>query len=203
MANIASAEKISRRKKEILEASISVFAKKGFHSSCVADIAGELGIGHGTIYRYYKNKRDLFDAVLHQVLGKLAEVVRDEPPTTDSLEEYRDQLQRISLKMMNIFQDDPRLAKVAFYESMGVDPEIIVEVQAALNLFSVAIEQYMKNGVEKGFLRENMDQEIAARIITSMIIETIKVAAYSNNVESRMTRWRDEILQIMIGGLRG
>ena len=201
MANIASAEKIAKRKKEILDASIEVFASKGYHAAGIADIATALNIGHGTVYRYYKNKRDIFDAILSELLTKMAAIVQQEPPTTNSLDEYKDQLERIADTLLDIFYNDPRLAKIAFYESMGIDPEISQSVERILDLFAQFTEAYMKNGVEKGFLREEMDQEIAARLITAMLVETVKQVAIGQYEDKDVQRWRSEILRFMVGGL--
>lgn len=201
MANIASAEKIAKRKKEILDASIEVFASKGYHAAGIADIATALNIGHGTVYRYYKNKRDIFDAILSELLAKMAAIVQQEPPNTNSLNEYKDQLERIADTLLDIFYNDPRLAKIAFYESMGIDPEISQSVERILDLFAQFTEAYMKNGVEKGFLREEMDQEIAARLITAMLVETVKQVAIGQYEDKDVQRWRSEILRFMVGGL--
>lgn len=201
MANIASPEKIAQRRAEILEAAISVFARKGFHASAISDIAQELGIGHGTIYRYYKNKRDLFDAILNSLLQQLAAMVTEEPPTTNSLEEYRLQLQRIAESLIGIFYKDPRLAKITFYDSLGVDPEIAQSINGIIDLFASFTEHYLENGMTKGFLRKNMNTQIAARLITAMIFEQVKSVSMQQPSEADIELWREEIIRFMIGGL--
>ena len=205
MANIASAEKIAQRKADIMAAAVEVFSSKGYHKAGIADIAGALGIGHGTVYRYFKNKRDIFNAILADLLGQMAEIVQQEPPTTNSLEEYQQQLQRIADGLLAIFHRDPRLAKIAFYESMGVDPEASAAVDHLLSMFAQFTQTYMKNGVDKGFLRADMDQAIAAQLITSMLVETVKKVALlqgdSADENAEIDRWRQEIIQFMIGGL--
>ncbi|OUS31547.1 hypothetical protein A9Q99_02975 [Gammaproteobacteria bacterium 45_16_T64] len=201
MVNIASTEKIARRREDILQAAITVFADKGYHSASIADMAAILQIGHGTIYRYYKNKKALFDAVINSILQNLATVVQDEPPTTDSLLEYKGQIVRISDRLIAIFQTDRRIARIALYETIDGNNDAADRVTASFSLFARFIQEYMRNGVEKGFLRKNMDQEIAARIVTSMIFETVKAATVEESSELLIARWRDEIIQIMIGGL--
>jgi len=201
MANIASEAKIAKRRAEILSAAVEVFASKGFHAAGIADIAGILNIGHGTIYRYYKNKRDIFNAILADLLAEMAEVVQKEPPVTDSLDQYQAQLERIADHMMAIFNRDPRLAKIAFYESLGVDGEIRESVEHFISIFAQFTEQYMKNGVEKGFLRASMDQKIAANLITSMLMEAVKQVAIGQFGDDEMQRWRKEIIQFVVGGL--
>lgn len=201
MVNIASTEKIAQRREEILQAAITVFSEKGFHAASIADIAAILKIGHGTVYRYYKNKKALFDAVINSILQKLATVVQDEPPTTNSLLEYQQQIIRISDRLIAIFQTDRRIARIALYETIDGSNDAADRVTASFTLFSKFIQEYMRNGVEKGFLRQNMDQEVAARIVTSMIFETIKTATVEDSSDALVARWRDEIVQIMIGGL--
>lgn len=201
MVNIASTEKIARRKEEILQSAITVFSEKGYHAASIADIANLLKIGHGTIYRYYKNKQSIFDAVVNSILQKLATVVQDEPPETNSLQEYKEQIIRISDRLISIFRSDLRIARIALYETTDGNKDTANHVAASFTLFSKFIQEYMRNGVEKGFLRQNMDQEIAARIITLMIFETIKAASIEGNDDILVHRWRDEIIRIMIGGL--
>ncbi len=52
--------KNTARKQSILEAAIEVFSKGGFRNSSISDIAKRADVAEGTIYRYYKNKEDLF-----------------------------------------------------------------------------------------------------------------------------------------------
>src|SRR5262245_22077947 len=48
----------------ILEAARKIFAKKGFNTATVDDIAAAAGVAKGTIYLYYESKRDIYFAAL-------------------------------------------------------------------------------------------------------------------------------------------
>ncbi|MEW6027362.1 MAG: TetR/AcrR family transcriptional regulator [Planctomycetota bacterium] len=61
-----------QRRREILEAASDVFARNGYHLTDVDVIAGNLGVGKGTIYRYFPSKEKLFTAVMEQMMHKLA-----------------------------------------------------------------------------------------------------------------------------------
>ncbi|WP_430460257.1 TetR/AcrR family transcriptional regulator [Thalassolituus sp. LLYu03] len=201
MANFASEEKIAQRRADILQAAIQVFAAKGYHNAAIADIASLLGIGHGTIYRYYKNKRDIFNAILAELLSQMADVVQQEPPTTNTLDEYRAQLERIAAHMMRIFHADPRLARIAFYEALSVEGDARDSVQHFIAVFAQFTEHYMKNGIQKGFLRPSMDTRVAANLITAMMMEAVKQVAEGNASDADIQRWKDEIIHFVIGGL--
>ncbi len=48
------------KKAQILEASIKVFAEKGWNKTKISDIAEAANIGKGTVYEYFKSKDELF-----------------------------------------------------------------------------------------------------------------------------------------------
>ena len=49
-----------QREEEILKSASRVFARRGYASATIPEIAQEAGIAVGTIYNYYRNKRELF-----------------------------------------------------------------------------------------------------------------------------------------------
>jgi AcrR family transcriptional regulator len=46
-------------RRAILDASLALFAKQGYHRTTVPDIVEAAGIGHGTFYEYFNNRRDV------------------------------------------------------------------------------------------------------------------------------------------------
>ena len=54
------------RSTEILDAARRIFGKKGFSAATVDDIAGAANVAKGTIYLYFKSKRDIYFAALKQ-----------------------------------------------------------------------------------------------------------------------------------------
>lgn len=65
-------EQMTEKQRSILQASIKLFATKGFHASSTAEIAKEAGVAEGTIFRHYKSKKDILIAVVAPVLIKFA-----------------------------------------------------------------------------------------------------------------------------------
>ena len=60
-----------RKRSEILEAAMTVFARNGFHRSKMEEVAAEAGIGKGTIYEYFDSKHQLLQALHGYMLAKL------------------------------------------------------------------------------------------------------------------------------------
>ncbi len=48
-----------KRRTEILKAAAVVFSEKGYHKTRISDIAARANMGHGTVYRFFPNKREL------------------------------------------------------------------------------------------------------------------------------------------------
>src|SRR5256885_2491170 len=97
-----------RRREEILDAAARVFAQKGYHEAGIADIAGALGIGHGTVYRYFKNKDDIAAGVTGRAVGRLARALLGESPTASTtLEEYRAQAERLIRRLFDALHHHP------------------------------------------------------------------------------------------------
>ena len=63
---------MTEKQRNILRASVKLFAEKGFHASSTAEIAKEAGVAEGTIFRHYKSKKDILLAVVAPVLVKFA-----------------------------------------------------------------------------------------------------------------------------------
>ena len=51
------------RQKQILDVAAEVFSKNGYARTQVDEIANLAGLGKGTVYRYFKNKKQLFLSV--------------------------------------------------------------------------------------------------------------------------------------------
>lgn len=65
----------ARRRDQILEAATRLFAARGYADADLDDLAGRLGVGKGTVYRYFPAKETLFFAALDRAMRRLLEAV--------------------------------------------------------------------------------------------------------------------------------
>ena len=54
-------------KENILHTALRLFARDGYEAASVSDIAGELGMTKGALYKHYRNKRDIFDSIVERM----------------------------------------------------------------------------------------------------------------------------------------
>ena len=58
---------MGNRKEEILIVALHLFARDGYEAVSVSQIAGELDMTKGALYRHYKSKRDIFDSIVKRM----------------------------------------------------------------------------------------------------------------------------------------
>lgn len=58
---------MSLTREKILQTALILFAREGYAGTSMADIAGELGITKGALYRHYAGKRDIFESILRRM----------------------------------------------------------------------------------------------------------------------------------------
>jgi TetR/AcrR family transcriptional regulator, fatty acid metabolism regulator protein len=117
---MAKAPPIDKRR-QILDAAIRVFARQGFHSCRVSDIADEAGVAYGLVYHYFDSKdqvlNELFAERWSLLLTTIEEV--DRQPLS-----AREKLDAVARFIIDSYRHDPDLMKV-----------IVVEVTRAANSF--------------------------------------------------------------------
>jgi AcrR family transcriptional regulator len=109
------------KRRLILDAAVRVFARQGFHTCRVADIADEAGVAYGLVYHYFQSKDEVLDTLFLErwelLLAAIADIdARDIPA--------REKLHAIASFIVDSYRHDPELMKV-----------IIVEVTRAANTF--------------------------------------------------------------------
>jgi AcrR family transcriptional regulator len=72
-----------RRCDEILEAATELFAHSGYSETTTEMLAERLGVGKGTIYRYFPTKRDLFLGAVDRLMRRLLATIDEAVETVD------------------------------------------------------------------------------------------------------------------------
>ena len=102
------------------------FSERGYHQTGISHIAKRLGIGHGTFYRYFENKRDILEHVIDSVCDKirLAMAEANAPTASKTLEDYEAQLARLGVSLSRILHETPGLFRILLLEATSIDPEM-------------------------------------------------------------------------------
>lgn len=78
------------RRKQIMDAALTCFARKGYTNTTMDDIVAESGLSKGALYWYFKSKKELFLSLFQEVMGQVGQaweviVANEEASATDKL----------------------------------------------------------------------------------------------------------------------
>ena len=65
------------KRRLILDAAITVFARQGFHHCRVSDVADEAGVAYGLVYHYFDSKDEVLDTLFLERWNLLLDAIRE------------------------------------------------------------------------------------------------------------------------------
>lgn len=84
-------------KEDILIVALHLFAKDGYEAVSVSQIAGELGMTKGALYRHYESKRDIFDHIVKRMEQGDGEQAEEYDMPADEKESMPEKYEEVSL----------------------------------------------------------------------------------------------------------
>jgi TetR/AcrR family transcriptional regulator, fatty acid metabolism regulator protein len=147
------------KRRQILDAAIRVFARQGFHSTRVSDIADEAGVAYGLVYHYFSSKDEVLNELFSERWSLLLSAIEESDREGAS---PRAKLEAVAGFIVDSYRHDPELMKV-----------IIVEVTRAANSFGRthlaeirraydSIAKIVADGQEAGVFRRDIDPTFAS-----------------------------------------
>jgi len=81
-----------KTKEKILRSALSMYSKKGYHSTTVDEIAAEAEVSTGIAYRYFRNKKDILLSAIEYAAGNIVSIANidgiDIPEDTADITSY-------------------------------------------------------------------------------------------------------------------
>jgi AcrR family transcriptional regulator len=191
----------AEKKRLILDAAVRVFARQGFHTCRVADIADEAGVAYGLVYHYFQSKDEILDTLFLERWGVLLTAIAEVDAGPGAAEE---KLGRVAGFIFDSYAHDPELMQV-----------IIVEVTRAASTFGrthiakireafEGIAEIVRGAQGTGEFRADVDPQFAAmafygaieQVLTGWIFDVLPVG--DREVEAS----KGLIVETICGGLR-
>ena len=161
------------KRRVILDAAVRVFARQGFHTCRVSDIADEAGVAYGLVYHYFASKDEVLDTLFLErwglLLEAIAEIDRRDVPA-------RDKLHAVASFIVDSYRYDPELMKV-----------IIVEVTRAANSFGAV--HIGKIGEAYTLIRGVVEKAQQSGEFKDSIPAEFAVMAFYGAIEQVLTGW--------------
>ena len=147
---------------QIVDAAIRVFARKGYWSSRVSDIAREAGIAAGTIYLYFTTKEEILTTLFRQKMGEfVAAVWRDIAGERDAVAKIR----RLVYLHFEILEQHRDLAEVVQVELRQGQKFFRGPATQEIAAYFALIAAVLEEGVATGLFRHDLPVKLAARML--------------------------------------
>jgi AcrR family transcriptional regulator len=155
------------REQQILDAALKVFSNKGFAQATTTEIAQEAGVAEGTIYNYYRSKRELLAAVV-----KTFVVTESFINLFEHAEEsdYPTLLAAVLDNRMDFIEDNAKNRVLLLMGEILRDPELreIYDRQMIKPIIN-RMEKYLENKVAEGEFR-SVNTSVVTRALGGMVL---------------------------------
>lgn len=141
------------RRAAILAAAQRVFAEKGYHAATVDDITREAGVAKGTFYVHFQEKREVFYALIRGFFGLIHDITASVRTAARGSNDFIAQAEGAAGELMRVFLDNRALARLAYRESMGLDPELEKLVRGFYREIAEVEAANIRLGMEVGLIR--------------------------------------------------
>jgi AcrR family transcriptional regulator len=190
------------KRRTILDAAVRVFARQGFHTCRVSDIADEAGVAYGLVYHYFHSKEEILDTLFLERWDVMLAAIAD---ADASQRTGREKLYAIAAFIIDSYRHDPDLMKV-----------IIVEVTRAANTFGRThlakireaygqIAGIVERAQASGSFREEITPEFAALAFYGCIEQVLSgwIFELEPAGPEQLERAKTLIVETICGGLEG
>lgn len=168
------------RSRQILDCAKRVFADRGFHAASISDICEAAGIGRGTLYLYFANKRAVLTAILRETLDRVralmerqsAEQAPYPPPERVTRAQAIAFTARQLREVLEVAFADGDTLRIVLREAVGLDVDVeklLGEIDATL---IAILERDIVVAQRAGYLRE-----LDARAVATMVVGGVEKLA--------------------------
>jgi AcrR family transcriptional regulator len=145
------------RRQQILEAATTVFARKGYRHTSVADIIEAAGIARGTFYLYFQSKEEIFLALIDRwfedVTRRLEEVA--DMPCGDDTDPCS---KRGDIRgWFEFFRERRELAGIVFREAVAIDDRFEERMRQLLERINQLRGEHIRQMQQAGQYRTDVD----------------------------------------------
>ena len=188
------------KRRLILDAAITVFARQGFHHCRVSDVADQAGVAYGLVYHYFDSKEEILNELFLErwqvMLDAIAEIDSRDLPA-------RDKLYGVAGFIIDSYRHEPDLMKV-----------IIVEVTRAANSFGrlhlekireayAGIAEIVEQARREGIFKKDISADFAAMCFYGAIEQLLSGWIFDllPETEEEFERAKALVVEAICGGL--
>ena len=195
-------EDAEKTRQRLLDAAEQLFGEKGVSRTSLSDVAEAAGMTRGAVYWHFKNKGELFHALIQQMAAAIDSSNANVTATTTH---PLDQLKARCLAMLTVCLTNKRITNVIriLHQKCETSDEILPYITELTNRFSGSVkemETYFRRAVDERILPADFDTTLAAaalRAYSQGVIDAYLISPASFPFSNRL----QAVLEFFFNGL--
>jgi AcrR family transcriptional regulator len=151
------------RRNELIDIAITLFARRGYESTTVADIVKKAHVAQGTFYYYFKSKDEILDGILDRTIKEVEEGVKS------IMAENTDAVTK-TMKFFDVFYSIFR-GREKIYNYLHKESNALLHLRTETRVIPIILPPFVEiiqQGVEEGAFDTEYPHEAAVSIIGSI-----------------------------------
>ena len=189
------------KRRLILDAAIRVFARRGFHSCRVSDVADEAGVAYGLVYHYFDSKEEILNTLFTERWQLMLDAIVEIDKQTD--QSAREKLYQVASFIVDSYRYEPDLMKVIIVEvtraanSFGRDH--LGKIREAYDLIAVIVE----GARQDGSFKSDISADFAAMLFYGAIEQLLSgwIFGLLPATEEEFEKSKALVVETICGGL--
>lgn len=191
---------VIKTREKLIEVARQLFAHKGIENTTMNDIATASDKGRRTIYTYFKNKREIYNAVIEQeserVVSRLREVLILNASPTEKLTKF------LTLRFEMI--DSTLVRQDSFRAFFSRDMKRVDKIRKLASIKEIEILQKI---IDEGVAKAEFVAEQASRLIALVqtILQGIDLSYIRDNATDSITNdkaTQNKVIEFIIEGIK-
>ncbi len=178
---------LTQKQEEIIDKAIKLIDQKGIQGLTIKNLAKEIGVTEGAIYRHFENKKQILLSILSLFREKMKELqssARSSEQTTYA------KLQVILNNFRKYFESNPAIVSVIFAEEIFQnDNELSGEVAELIKENQELMLSLIREGKSSGELRKDLDDQMMVNSILGpfrLMVKKWKMEGFSVSLKNSL-----------------
>jgi len=195
---------------KVFQAAVDEFASKGYRSASMNSLVKTAGISKGSLFQYFKTKRDLFGGVVDIAASRVKQHLKRVRDETAHLT-FSGRLEKLLREGFVFIDEHPMLARIYFRVlQTGEAPfgaDRLMQLRREGDEF---LAELIRQGIDRNELRPDLDVERMAFLVNSLL-ESLLRAYYTEFLgadlglyqgkATELNRWIEASVELMSRGL--
>ena len=185
------------KRQAILDAALACVVEKGYHSSTVDEISKRAGVSKGSVYWYFKSKKEIFKDVLNMYAEKwLAALDALFEEEKDPKEAICSLFEMVRERMEDREKIETCQALLEYWAFAARDKEVKIWVEELYRKYKMKVLPMLEAGIKSGTIKGEDPDEVFS-LISLVSIGGVVIPLVNENVLGIKRNW-DKIVRFLI-----